>query len=78
VSKYLLAETNIAMFLIEENADGIFLYTIRPNKFIADSWHQSIEDAKAQAVFDADSIVGPWRTVLTEFGDKMKPGKTDP
>jgi len=64
--------------LIEESAEGVFLYSIRPEAFIGDTWHPNIEAAKAQAAFEANSIVGPWRVVPAEFGEKMKLGKTRP
>jgi hypothetical protein len=78
VNTYLLAQKNDAAFLIEECVDGVFLYIVRPNAFVGDTWHPNIEEAKAQAAFNEGEIVGPWRSISREVGDKLKIGKTEP
>jgi hypothetical protein len=71
VNGYLSAEKNGLTFFIEENADGVFLYSIPLSGFFSDTWHLSVEDAKAQAAFAAQSAVGPWRSVSQEVGDQF-------
>jgi hypothetical protein len=73
VSLYLFAKTPKDAFLIEECADGVFLY-MRSNGFLGDTWHATPQDAKAQAAFQANSAIGHWRTVTAEFGDNFKTG----
>ncbi|HEY7978113.1 MAG TPA: hypothetical protein VID67_07955 [Rhizomicrobium sp.] len=76
-SIYLFAQARDMALLIEESAEGIFLYTVKPNAVIGDTWHPNVEEAKAQAAYNANGIVGPWRTVTREFGNKVKTGKSE-
>ena len=59
----LYAQHGDAAFLIERNDDGIFLYSRLSSGSLADTWHQSLNDAKAQANYDANGTVGPWAEV---------------
>lgn len=78
MSTYLFAEDKDVAFLIEETADGIYLFTLRPDAFIGDTWHPTIDEAKAQAAYDLGAIVGPWRSIAAALGDRLKTGKTCP
>jgi hypothetical protein len=78
VSNYLFAQSNDAALLIEEGPEGVFLYSIKPNSFVGDTWHRNLDEAKAQAALNAGEIVGPWRRVPSEFGNKLKTGKIKP
>jgi len=56
---------------IESKEDGVFLTRYgEGGVFAGDTWHQSIEDAKQQAVYEYGDILGPWHEV--------PPGITDP
>jgi len=75
LSTYLFAQHGEVAFLIEDGTDGIFLYSIR-NKFVGDTWHASIDEAKAQAAHELSGISGPWRIVGSEFAIQLKTGKS--
>jgi hypothetical protein len=75
VSTYLFAQAGDAALLIEDGAEGVFLYTIRGD-FIGDTWHPNVDEAKAQASYHIGSIVGPWRPVAADFAKQLKTHKT--
>lgn len=64
--------------VIEETSEGHFLYSFRPDGFVGDTWHPSIEEAKEQAArfFGPDSFP-IWRDVpeavadLADFARKL-------
>jgi hypothetical protein len=48
----LYSRAGSASLIIEETGEGIFLYSRRnQDGFEGDTWHQSIADAKAQAIY---------------------------
>ncbi|HJW41313.1 MAG TPA: hypothetical protein VJ476_08805 [Rhizomicrobium sp.] len=74
---YLLTKQIDVALLIEEGDDGVFLYTIRPG-MIGDTWHATVDEAKAQAAYELGRICGPWHLVDADFGNRLKTGKTNP
>ena len=65
-----------SILLIEPTAEGIFLYVIRPDGFVGDTWHATFEEAQAQASFTAGRIVGPWTPIPADVKDKIAFAKT--
>lgn len=50
-----------SMLLIEENDDGVFLYRLsEAGNILGDTWHLTIEDAKHQAQYEFEGLVGDW------------------
>ena len=50
--------------VIEEKLDGIFLYRFaQDGMFAGDTWHQSFDEAKHQALFEYGDTLGPWEQV---------------
>jgi hypothetical protein len=48
----LCSNVGIAVLIIEQIAEGVFIYTFRPNAFTSDTWHQTLEEAKCQANYE--------------------------
>jgi hypothetical protein len=49
------------VLLVESKNDGIFLYrATEDGTFCGDTWHLSIDDAKAQAESEYGDLVGKW------------------
>jgi len=65
----LIARAGQFVWLIEQNEDGFFLYKFGPDGSVWDAWHPSAEEAKAQAAYEMDAIVGPWNAVPTGVSD---------
>ena len=58
------------VLLIEARADGVFLERFTVNAdFGGDTWHETVEDAKNQAVFEYGEAVGEWHRVPDAVGD---------
>jgi hypothetical protein len=58
------------VLLIEARADGVFLERFTVNSaFGGDTWHETVEDAKRQAVFEYAEAVGEWHDVPDTVGD---------
>ena len=57
------------VLVIEYRPDGIFLlrYT-EDGSFAGDTWHQALEDAQAQAVYEYGSSLSTW-TAIPESAD---------
>jgi len=52
------------VLLIETNNSGIFLIRLDGNaSFGGDTWHASVEDAKAQAIAEYGGLLSEWRSV---------------
>ena len=71
MGELLHAQKGSAVFLIEENEDGVFLFTYRSGRYTGDSWHPNVEEAKAQAAYNAGSVVGPWKSVSSDFKSEL-------
>lgn len=57
-----------AVLLIEEKADGIFLYRLTTEGvFITDTWHQSIGEAKDQAKYEFDNEPSQWKEIPESY-----------
>jgi hypothetical protein len=61
--------------VIEDTAEGVFLYRYGSGgEFVGDTWHQSIDDAKHQAVFEYGDSISTWSEIppavqdVVEFG----------
>jgi len=48
--------------LIEERPDGVFLFSFE-DRGEFDTWHKSIDEAKAQAVFQCGERLAVWQSV---------------
>jgi hypothetical protein len=60
----------VAFLLIEQASDGIFLYSFSSDAVcLGDTWHQAIEDAKAQAKQQFGSPESAWRKVPPQLND---------
>ncbi len=65
------ARATQTIFVVEPTAEGVFLFEVRADGFVGDTWHPSIEEAQAQASFIAGQIVGLWRPVPADVTDKI-------
>jgi hypothetical protein len=71
----LIARAGQFVWIIEQNEGGFFLYQFGPGGSVWDTWHLSVEAAKAQAAFAMHAIVGPWNAVPTGVSDLQAFGK---
>lgn len=56
--------SKIASVEIEHNKDGFFLYYLSAaGEYLTDTWHQSLGDAKKQAMFEFEIEDADWREV---------------
>jgi hypothetical protein len=62
-----------AQFLIiEEHSDGIFLYRYdAQGSCVGDTWHSTVDDAKAQAAYEFSDSLESWRDVPPEIADAV-------
>ncbi len=51
------------LLVIEELPDGTYLYEFRPDGFIGDTWHRTLDDAKDQATFSHGLAHENWHPV---------------
>ena len=60
-----------ALFLvIEESPEGFFLYRYSvEGDCVGDTWHMSIDEAKHQAAYEYEGLVGNWTDVPPEVED---------
>jgi hypothetical protein len=60
------------VLLIQENADGVFLYRYdETGVCVGDTWHMNIDDAKHQAAYEYEDQMEDWRDVLPEIEDAI-------
>jgi hypothetical protein len=64
-----------SVWLIEPDEHGVFLYRFGPEGFEGDTWHPSVDEAKAQAAYVMKAIVGPWNRVPSDIVDIQAYGK---
>ena len=72
----LVANAKTDILLIEEKDDGFYLYEFREDGFVGDTWHQTVEDAKAQATYRFGTGISAWKEVPLEFADPVAFGRT--
>jgi hypothetical protein len=60
------------VLLIEENPDGVFLYDCAQDGSGSDTWHRTIQDAKAQAEYQFGWSPEDWANVPAETADPIK------
>ncbi len=59
-----------ALLVIEEKADGIFLYRYASDgSYAGDTWHMNIEEAKQQAAFEFAGVSIHWNDVPGDVED---------
>jgi hypothetical protein len=64
-----------SLLVVEERSDGVFLLRFtKTGECVGDTWHQTIDDAKAQAAFEFDGLLYPWEAVPPEVADAVKFG----
>jgi len=61
------------VLIIEEQADGFFLYRYTTGAaFAGDTWHLTLDEAKEQAVFEYGDALGGWNSVPESSEDAVK------
>lgn len=63
MSECLFAQVGDNSLIIETTPDGIYLYERRADGFLGDTWHSSVDEAKAQANYAMKKVVGAWQPV---------------
>lgn len=72
----LVAKAKSSILLVEEKDDGFFyLFEFRDDGFVGDTWHQTIEDAKAQANHYFGNSISAWQEVPLEIADAVAFGR---
>jgi hypothetical protein len=58
-------ELGPATFLVvDERPDGVFLYRFgAAGECVGDTWHMSVDDAKHQAAYEFEGLIGGWDEV---------------
>lgn len=52
------------VLLIEEEREGIFLYRFSEDgSFGGDTWHMDLDEAKEQAEYEYEGLLGDWREI---------------
>jgi hypothetical protein len=74
----LVAKAKTSILLIEEKPEGFFLFEFRDDGFVGDTWHRTIEDAKAQANYDFGNSISAWQEVPLEIADPVAFGRAIP
>ena len=72
----LFAQVDDASLVIETTPDGIYLYERRAGRFVGDTWHSSVDEAKAQANYAMKKVVESWRPmtqIYVELPDEGTP-----
>jgi hypothetical protein len=69
-------EMGPALFLvIKEEQSGIFLYRYSASgDCVGDTWHMSVDEAKDQAAYEYEGLVGEWSSVPPEVDDVVSFG----
>jgi hypothetical protein len=71
----LVANVKTDILLIEEKDDGFNLYEFREDGFVGDTWHRTVEHAKAQATYRFGTSISAWKEVPLEFADPVAFGR---
>lgn len=62
------------VLIITDEASGIMLYRFTASgEFAGDTWHQNLDDAKHQAVYEYGEALGEWQPVPEDIGKDPKP-----
>ena len=56
----------VKLTIAEETSGEFYLFTLYTNGWMADSWHESIEEAKQQAKYGFDVDENAWEECLDE------------
>ena len=60
------------VLLIEEKPDGVFLSRFaEAGGFAGDTWHRSLDEAKAQGEFEYEVLLTEWREVPSDVVDPV-------
>ena len=60
------------LVLFEEPDGSVFLYRMtRSGQFGGDTWHQSVDDAQAQAEFEYGRLMDEWQPIPVEAEDPI-------
>jgi len=58
------------LLMIDETADGIYLpHFDADGSDGADTWHETVDDAREQAAFEFEGLLGEWDPVPHEASD---------
>ena len=58
--------------LLEERPDGVFLFRYTSDRtYAGDTWHSSVDRARAQAVYEYADHLGAWQTVPENVEDAL-------
>jgi len=53
-----------AFLVIDERPDGVFLYRFdTAGGCVGDTWHMNLDDARYQAEYEYEALVGGWNEV---------------
>ena len=59
-----------SLILIEQKPDGVFLYRyMADGRVVGDTWHTTVDEAKAQASYEYGGVISPWRIVPPDIVD---------
>jgi hypothetical protein len=57
----------------EESEANVFLYRLTRNgEPCGDTWHQSVDDARHQAVYEYGDAIGEWQSIPPEVSDPQE------
>jgi hypothetical protein len=63
------------LFGRRRNPDGVFLYRYgAPGKYVGDTWHLNIDDAKHQAAYEYGESITTWSDIPAEVQDVVAYG----
>jgi hypothetical protein len=58
------------LLIIDETADGIYLlHFAADGSECSDTWHETVDDAREQAAFEFERLLGQWKPVPDEAPD---------
>ena len=64
-----------ALLVIEQKPDGAFLFRFMADRCcVGDTWHESVDAARQQAVFEFDDRLATWILVPDEVDDPISFG----
>lgn len=57
--------------IIDAGSEGVFLDRFTDDgSSVGDTWHQSVEDAKAQAITEYDGVLSEWSELPSQLDDE--------
>jgi hypothetical protein len=58
----------VQLLLIKQRPDGVFLFRYTADgQVVGDTWHMTVDDAKAQAQHEYGELLSPWKSVPTSI-----------